>query len=72
MRFNADGSDVDLILVVKTGTPFTKRPADFSDLYDLGPTLDLLVYTPDEFARLTRDPSPGFWKSVTESMVRFL
>ena len=36
------------------------------------PALDLLVYTPQEFAHLTENPTLGFWKSVAASLKRFL
>lgn len=65
-------SDVDLILVVKTDLPFVVRGHEFLDLYDVLPALDILVYTPNEFAQLTKNPSIGFWSTVTESMRRFI
>jgi uncharacterized protein len=63
-------SDVDMMLVVKTDKPFVERALDFGELMDLVPDMDLLVYTPLEFQKLTGDPSPGFWTSVVESMRR--
>lgn len=42
------------------------------DLLDLGPRLDILVYTPEEFARLTADPSPGFWRNAVKAMRRVI
>lgn len=65
-------SDIDLILVAEANKPFPERGEDFLDLYDLIPALDLLVYTPGEFANLTQDPTPGFWKSVTASLMRVI
>jgi predicted nucleotidyltransferase len=67
-------SDVDVILVTPTAaaTPFPLRSRAFEDLLDLGPRLDLLVYTPAEFADLTTDPTVGFWQNVTTSMVRLV
>lgn len=65
-------SDVDLIVVTDTQQPFMERQRAFWDLLDLGPTIDLLVYTPEEFAQLTCDPSPGFWRSVVATMQRVL
>jgi predicted nucleotidyltransferase len=65
-------SDIDLILVVDTAEPFLDRPLEFPDLIDLVPSTDLLVYTPEEFANLTTDPSPGFWKSVVASLRRII
>jgi predicted nucleotidyltransferase len=69
--FNRD-SDVDMMLVVKTDTPFLERILDFSDVKYLVPDMDLLVYTPEEFCRLTADPSPGFWTSAVASMRRIV
>jgi predicted nucleotidyltransferase len=63
-------SDIDLILVVKTEKPFLERARDFFDVMDLALAMDLLVYTPEEFERLTTDPEPGFWTSVVGSMRR--
>jgi len=64
-------SDVDLILVADSKAPFFERAQDFFDLHDLAPRLDLLVYTPDEFAELRRDPQ-GFWKTAFQEMIRLL
>lgn len=63
-------SDVDLMLVVKTDKPFVERALDFTELMDLVPDMDLLVYTPLEFQKLTHEPSLGFWTSVVASMKR--
>ena len=65
-------SDVDMMLVVKTDTKFLDRALDYPELFSLVPDLDLLVYTPEEFERLTRDPSPGFWTSAVASMRRLI
>jgi predicted nucleotidyltransferase len=65
-------SDIDLMLVVETDEPFQIRAFAFEDLVDLGPRFDILVYTPDEFLRLTGDPSPGFWRSAAQTMRRIL
>ncbi|MFH1111126.1 MAG: nucleotidyltransferase domain-containing protein [Planctomycetota bacterium] len=65
-------SDIDVILVQDTNKPFPRRGEDFLDLYDVVPALDLLVYTPREFALLTENPTLGFWKSVVGTLQRFL
>lgn len=65
-------SDIDLILVVDTAKPFLDRALDFPEVFDLVPSTDLLVYTPEEFASLTTVPSPGFWTSVVASLRRIL
>lgn len=65
-------SDVDLIIVAKTARPFVERPLAYSDVLDLVPDMDLLVYTPEEFEKLTVRPSAGFWTSVVASMRRLV
>jgi predicted nucleotidyltransferase len=63
-------SDIDIVLVVETVKPFLERALAFGDIMDLVPGTDLLVYTPEEFSKLTSDPSPGFWTSAVASMKR--
>jgi uncharacterized protein len=65
-------SDIDMMLVVDTALPFLDRAMEFGDLLDIVPSMDLLVYTQEEFERLTSDPSPGFWASVTASLRRLV
>jgi len=65
-------SDIDLMLIVNTDTPFADRPLQYLAVRDILPNIDILVYTPEEFEKLTSNPSPGFWKSAVESLVRFL
>ena len=67
-----EGSDVDLIIVKKGSLPFLQRAEEFFDLYDVTHLLDILVYTPEEFAKLTTNPSPGFWESVTREFVNIM
>ena len=57
-RGSADAwSDIDLVVVMPTDTPFVDRPRDLIAVLDAVPLpMDLLVYTPDEFERgRTRD-----------------
>jgi len=65
-------SDVDLFIITETDVPFVERPLLFNDLLDAFPSLDILVYTPDEFRALTSDPSPGFWSSAVSNMKRIV
>ena len=62
-------SDVDIILIKNTQESFLNRGKEFLDLYEIGSKIDLLVYTPEEFARLLEEPA-GFWKSVKETLVK--
>jgi hypothetical protein len=60
------------MLVVDTDKPFLERGRSFFDVMDLALAMDLIVYTPQEFQKLTTDPSPGFWASAVASMRRLV
>ena len=64
-------SDLDVLVVCDTQEPFVERPRAFADLLDLGVPVDLLVYTPAEFARLKGEPT-GFWKEFERTKERLL
>lgn len=61
-------SDIDLIIVCNTQTRFVERGAAFADLRERVPSLEILVYTPEEFTSLTTEPTAGFWRTVTSTM----
>lgn len=65
-------SDIDLMIVCETDITFIERPSLFFDLRDRVPSLEILVYTPEEYESLTTDPSPGFWRSVVASSRQIL
>jgi len=65
-------SDIDLLLVSDTAKPFVERGLDFSDIQDMVPATDILVYTPAEFSKIMSEEPTGFWKSVKGSMVRII
>ncbi len=72
-RGGADAwSDVDLVVVMPTDRPFVERPLDLTDVLDALPTAtDILVYTPEEFARgMKRDT--GIFAIVKDEGVRLL
>jgi predicted nucleotidyltransferase len=46
------GSDLDLLLVRSTAAPFIRRADDLAEALDVSVALDVLVYTPEEFATL--------------------
>ena len=69
-RGDADaGSDLDLIIVADTARPFFERFKDFAGLYDVWPRLDLLIYTPEEFARLVAEERPLISRALEEGVV---
>jgi predicted nucleotidyltransferase len=47
-------SDVDLVLVAPSRRPFVDRFHDYPDVLAAPTSVDLLVYTPEEFARERR------------------
>jgi predicted nucleotidyltransferase len=63
-------SDIDIMIVARTDKGFLDRAFDYADLLDILPSMDILVYTPEEFSDLTSDPSPGFWQSAVASLRR--
>jgi predicted nucleotidyltransferase len=64
-RGTADGfSDLDLAVVLPTDLPQTERGSLLKELFEIMPVgLDLLVYTPDEFAR-GRERGLGVFEAI--------
>ena len=53
------GSDIDVIVVAPTDRPFVDRFRDYLPaIVDAGVGVDLLVYTPEEFARMQAEERP--------------
>lgn len=58
-RGTADAlSDVDLVLIEPTDRPFVERGLAHPALFRLGVGVDLLVYTPQEWARMREEANP--------------
>ncbi|HHX26746.1 MAG: nucleotidyltransferase domain-containing protein [Firmicutes bacterium] len=57
-------SDIDLIVVRPTEKPFVHRADDLTGLFPPGTPVDLLVYTPEEWAYLS--VNRGFHKQALE------
>ena len=52
-------SDIDVIVVAPTDRPFVERFRDYLPaIVNAGVGVDLLVYTPDEFARMQAEGRP--------------
>jgi predicted nucleotidyltransferase len=62
-------SDLDLVIVADTPRPFLERYRDFEGLYDVWRRLDLLVYTPEEFARMQAEGRPFIEHVLREGLV---
>lgn len=65
-------SDLDLILVAETKLRFFDRREEFEDLFDLIGELDLLVYTPEEFSKISTDRNDAFWREVKDRAIRII
>lgn len=71
-RGDADAwSDLDLIIVADTTRPFFERFKDFAGLYDVWPRLDLLIYTPEEFALMVAEERPLITQALAEGVVLY-
>jgi predicted nucleotidyltransferase len=62
-------SDLDLVLVEETASPFTERGRAHMPLFDMGVGVDLIVYTPGEYARLLEDGNPLVARVEREGVV---
>jgi predicted nucleotidyltransferase len=62
-------SDLDLLVVADTPRPFLERYRDFEALYDVWPRLDLLIYTPAEFAAMRAERRPFIEHVLEEGVV---
>ncbi|MCD6388137.1 MAG: nucleotidyltransferase domain-containing protein [Desulfobulbaceae bacterium] len=58
-------SDLDILVVKKTKIDFFHRFKEVPGLYELGVPIDLLFYTPDEFAEMKKIRNP-----LIENIVR--
>jgi predicted nucleotidyltransferase len=64
-------SDLDLIVICDTDLAFPERSRLFPSLRELDLPVDLLVYTPKEFARMEEHPT-GFWRATQQERVRLV
>ena len=64
-------SDVDILIIAENEKPFIERPLDYQELFDLGVSLDIIVYTPDEFEKVKRRAS-GFRLEMQKKMIQVL
>jgi len=64
-------SDLDVVVVKATDQPFVERPREFTEIYELGIPVDILVYTPQEFKEIRMSASP-FWQDFERQKVRIL
>jgi predicted nucleotidyltransferase len=62
-------SDLDLLIVADTDRPFLKRFEDFAGIYDVWPRLDLMIYTPEELARMVAEDNAFVTHALAEGVV---
>jgi predicted nucleotidyltransferase len=63
-------SDLDLIIVAETETPFLERFRDYTGIYKIWRRgLDMLIYTPDELERMQREDNPFVTHALGEGIV---
>ncbi len=64
-------SDIDILIITETEKSFIERPLDYQELFELGVTLDIIVYTPEEFEKVKRSTS-GFSLEMQKKMIQVL
>lgn len=64
-------SDVDLIVVVRTNKRFLDRLAGFYEAWSIPVPVDILVYTPEEFAEMVDEENPLIMKAIREGVVMY-
>lgn len=57
------------MIVADTTRPFFERFRDFAGIYDVWPRVDLLVYTPQEFAAMAEEENPLIQRVLAEGVV---
>src|SRR5437870_12034692 len=62
-------SDLDLVIIADTSRPFLERYQDFEGLYGVWRRLDLLIYTPEEFAEMQAQGRPFIEHVLREGAV---
>ena len=65
-------SDLDVVIIKRTSVQFVQRGVDAAQLIrsDLVP-VDIFVYTPEEFQRMTEDENPFIERVITEGRVLY-
>jgi uncharacterized protein len=64
-------SDLDILIIAETEKPFIERPLKYQELFELGVSLDIVVYTPYEFEKVKKSNS-GFGRDIQKNMIKVL
>ena len=62
-------SDIDLIIVKKTETRFIQRQVDATIPVPRDISVDIFVYTPEEFQKMIEDNSPFIERALGEGII---
>jgi predicted nucleotidyltransferase len=66
-------SDIDILLIVENPSGnIVERSKHFSDLWDIFPAIDLLVYSLDEFELKNKTETQGFWPMMKNELLQFI
>ena len=64
-------SDIDLIIVKKTETRFIQRQVDATNLVPRDISVDIFVYTPEEFQTMIDEDNPFIERALAEGIVLY-
>ncbi len=64
-------SDIDLIIVKKTETRFIQRQVDATNMVPRDISVDIFVYTPEEFQNMIDDDNPFIERALAEGIVLY-
>ena len=64
-------SDIDLIIVKKTETRFIQRQVDATNLVPKDISVDIFVYTPEEFQNMIDEDNPFIERALAEGIVLY-
>ena len=64
-------SDIDVIIICNTQSPWPERHRAFQDVIQKLGSVDCLIYTPEEWKKMSTEPSP-FIQHIQKHWIRIL
>lgn len=64
-------SDIDILIITETDKLFIERPLDYQELFEIGVSVDIIVYTPGEF-EIVKQSSCGFGLEIQKNLMKIL
>jgi predicted nucleotidyltransferase len=64
-------SDVDLVFIAETNRPFIDRFRDYEWIFEMFPAVELLIYTPKEYTRLSQHPTGVFYHIINKGKILY-